>query len=405
MDSASATTGQEGGLLSRAFLALCLIYFFESFLVAPFQALFPVYIEADLARPPWFTGYLRGIMLLLGGIFAVVAGRLCDRFGRKTTLMIGLVGSAFTGLVFRTADPWGLSCLLLAMGAASGPWSTAGQSILITAVTPARLGLGGALYFLSNTLGNALGSFCTGLVKTAYSFAQIGAAMSIGMVAVVVLAFALLPGDAPSPTTAQTARLSTWTAYRPLLGRGNVHLLLSLRLTITTFWGMATLALPLLIYRVGESESLPAFFAAVSLVAAACCQLGVGYLNDRLGRTAPLLGSASGVFLSALGLALWHDSLVGLFVCGTALTATAWAVSTLIPRLINDVAAPEEKNRLVGLGHFAWSGSMVVGSLLGGYLIEINAALPFYLGTALTALGALGAFGLCRRLDGAGVTV
>lgn len=391
-------------MLSRAFLALCLIYLLDSFLSAPFQALFPVYIEADLARPPWFTGYLRGLMLLLGGIFAVVAGRLCDRFGRKPTLMIGLVGSALTGLVFRTADPWGLSCLVLAMGAANGPWSTAGQSILIAAVTPARLGLGSALYFLSNTLGNALGSLCTGLVKTAYSFAQIGAAMSIGMAGVIALALVLLPNDAPAPATAQTARLNTWEAYRPLLGRGNVHLLLSLRLTITTFWGMATLALPLLIYRVGQSEALPAYFAAASLVAAACCQLGVGYLNDRLGRTAPLIGSAAGVFLSALGLCFLHDSLVGLFACGTALTATAWAVSTLIPRLINDIAASEEKNRLVGLGHLAWSGSMVVGSLIGGYLIEINAALPFYVGAALSALGALGALGLCRRLDDAGVT-
>ena len=391
-------------MLSRAFLALCLIYLLDSFLSAPFQALFPVYIEADLARPPWFTGYLRGLMLLLGGIFAVVAGRLCDRFGRKPTLMIGLVGSALTGLVFRTADPWGLSCLVLAMGAANGPWSTAGQSILIAAVTPARLGLGSALYFLSNTLGNALGSLCTGLVKTSYSFAQIGAAMSIGMVAVIALALVLLPNDAPAPTAAQTARLNTWAAYRPLLGRGNVHLLLSLRLTITTFWGMATLALPLLIYRVGQSEALPAYFAAASLVAAACCQLGVGYLNDRFGRTAPLIGSAAGVFLSALGLCFLHDSLVGLFACGTALTATAWAVSTLIPRLINDIAAAEEKNRLVGLGHLAWSGSMVVGSLIGGYLIEINAALPFYVGAALSAFGALGALGLCRRLDDAGVT-
>ena len=395
---------EEGGLLSRAFLALCLIYLLDSFLSAPFQALFPVYIEADLARPPWFTGYLRGLMLLLGGIFAVVAGRLCDRFGRKPTLMIGLVGSALTGLVFRTADPWGLSCLVLAMGAANGPWSTAGQSILIAAVTPARLGLGSALYFLSNTLGNALGSLCTGLVKTSYSFAQIGAAMSIGMVGVIALALVLLPSDAPAPTAAQTTRLNTWAAYRPLLGRGNVHLLLSLRLTITTFWGMATLALPLLIYRVGQSEALPAYFAAASLVAAACCQLGVGYLNDRLGRTTPLIGSAAGVFLSALGLCFLHDSLVGLFACGTALTATAWAVSTLIPRLINDVAAAGEKNRLVGLGHLAWSGSMVVGSLIGGYLIEINVALPFYVGAALSALGALGALGLCRRLDDAGVT-
>lgn len=404
MDSASATAGQEGGLLSRAFLALCCIYFLDSFLCAPFQALFPVYIEADLARPPWFTGYLRGLMLLLSGVFAVVAGRLCDRFGRKTTLMLGLVGSALTGLVFRTADPWGLSCLLLVLGAANGPWATAGQSILIAAVSPARLGLGAALYFLSNTLGNALGSFCTGLVKTTYSFAELGAAMSIGMVAVIALAFALLPGDAPAPPAAQTTRLNTWTAYRPLLRRGTVHLLLSLRLTITTFWGMATLALPLLIYRVGESAALPAYFAAASLAVAACCQLGIGYLNDRLGRTAPLLGAAFGVFLSALGLALWHDSLGGLFAFGTALTGTAWAVSTLIPRLINDVAAPAEKNRLVGLGHLAWSSSMVAGSLLGGYLVEIHAALPFYLGAALAALGVVGAAALCRRLDDAGVT-
>lgn len=403
MDAApDETAGRAGGLLSRAFLALCLVYFLNSFLVAPYSALFPVYIEADLARPPWFTGYLRGLMLFLGGVFAVVAGRLCDRFGCKLTLIIGLVGSAVTGLVFRTADPWGLSLLLFLMGAANGPWSTAGQSILITTVTPARLGLGGALYFLSNTLGNSLGSLCTGLVKTSYSFAAIGTAMSVSMLAVIALALVLVPGDAPAPSTRATSRLSLWAAYRPLLDRRDVNLLLSLRLTITTFWGMATLVLPLLIYRVGHSESLPAYYASVSLVVAAGCQLGTGYLNDRLGRTQPLLVSSAGIVLSALGLALFHDSLVGLFICGTALTGTAWAVSTLIPKLINDVAGPDEKNRLVGLGHLAWSASMVTGSLVGGYLIDLHAALPFYLGAALSALGTLSAWRLCRRLDSAG---
>ncbi len=394
------TAGRGGGLFGRTFLALCLIYFLNSFLSAPFQALFPVYIEADLARPPWFTGYLRALMLLLGGIFAVVAGRLCDRFGRKTTLLIGLGGSILTGLVFRTADPYGLSTLLFLLGAASGPWSTAGQSILINSITPARMGLGGALYFLSNTLGNSLGSLCTGLVKTDYTFAQIGIVMSTGMIGVFALALIMLPGDASQPAARQP--VSTWAAYRPLLGRRDVHLLLSLRLTITTFWGIAGIVLPLLIYRVSASESLPAFFASISLVTAAGCQLGTGYLNDRLGRTKPLLISTTGILLSTLGLALFHHSLIGLFICGTALTGTAWAVSTLIPRLINDVAQPEEKNRLVGLGHLAWSASMVTGSLVGGYLIDINASLPFYLGIALTTLGCLGALSLCRLLDRAG---
>ena len=46
--------------------------------------------------------------------------------------------------------------------------------------------------------------------------------------------------------------------------------------------------------------------------------------------------------------------------------------------------------------------SMVTGSLVGGYLIDIDAALPFYLGAALSALGCLGAWSLCRLLDNAG---
>ena len=399
MDSEN-TGGRAGGILSRAFLALCLVYFLNSFLTAPFSSLFPVYIEADLARPPWFTGYLRALMLLLGGVFSLVAGQLCDRFGRKTTLIIGLVGSVLTGLVFRTGDPYGLTTLLFFVGAANGPWSTAGQSILIATITPARLGLGGALYFLSNTLGNSLGSLCTGLIKTDYSFAAIGTVMSVGMLAVIGIALVLLPSDAPGQT--QPTQRNTWAAYRPLILRRDVHLLLSLRLTITTFWGMATLALPLLIYRVGESEALPAYFAAVSLTVAAGCQLGVGYFNDRLGRTQPLLVSTAGIFASALGLAFFHDSLWGLFACGTALTGTAWAVSTVIPRLINDVAVPDEKNRLVGLGHLAWSGSMVTGSLMGGYLIDFDAAWPFYIGAVLSALGFTGALSLCRLLDKVG---
>ena len=388
------------GLLSRAFAALCLVYFLNSFLAAPFSALFPVYIEADLARPPWFTGYLRALMLLLGGIFAVVAGRLCDRFGQKATLLIGLAGSALTGLVFRTADPAGLALLLFAMGAASGPWSTAGQSILIRSIKPTHLGLAGALYFLSSTLGNSLCSLCTGLVKENWSFAAIGTVMSAGMLAVIALAALLLPGEKTAPRTTDTsAHTSFWAAYKPLLLRGDIWLLLSLRLTITTFWGMATLAMPLLIYRVGQSEPLPPYFASVSLVVAPASQLGTGYLNDRIGHKKPLLVAASGICISALGMAIFRDSLPGLFACGTALTGTAWAVSTLVPKLINDVAGPGEKNRVVGLGHMAWSASMVTGSLVGGYLVDVHAALPFAVGSLLAAAGTFCAWRLCHHLD------
>jgi MFS family permease len=382
--------------MGRAFVGLCLIYFLNSLLTAPFAALFPVYVEADLERPPWFTGNLRGFMLLLGGLFALVGGRLGDRLGLKTTLLIGLAGAALTGLVFRAQDTWVLALLIFVLGAAAGPWSTAGQSYLIGSVEAGRLGLGSALYFLSNTAGHSLGSLLTGLAKESWSFPRLGTAMSGGLLAVLVAAFLILPsGRTPAPATG----LPTGSAYWPLLRRGEVGLLVGLRLGITTFWGMASLLLPLLIYRVGQSQSLPAYYAAISLAVAALCQVLTGQLCDRFGRFWPLLASVSLVALSALGLALFRDSLAGLFCLGTALTAAAWAVSTLIPKLISEVAAADEKNRLVGLGHLVWSLAMLMGSVLGGLLVELHAALPFLLGAALACGGLWCGWRLCARLD------
>ncbi|MEW6752270.1 MAG: MFS transporter [Candidatus Latescibacterota bacterium] len=406
---ASAARVPASGLASRAFVALCLIYFLNSFVISPFSSLFPVYVEADLGRLPWFTGYLRGLMLVLGGLFAVVGGRLCDVLGRKATLLIGLSGSLLTGLVFNTASPLLLTVLVFGLGAATGPWTTAGQSYLICAIDTRRLGLGGALYFLSNTAGSSLGSLATGLAKQHWSFGRLGHVMSASLVGIFLLALLLLPGgDGPARNGRSQGPLTLWAAYCPLFRRSEIHLLVGLRYMITSFWGMATLLLPLLIYRVcqaqvrPDAESVPAYFAAVSLAAAAGCQLLTGVLCDRFGRLWPLVISAAGICVSAVGLASLWDSLPWLFVCGTSLTGTAWAVSTLVPKLISDVAEPDEKNRLVGLGHLVWSAAMVSGSLAGGILVEVHPAVPFGAGAALAAGGTACAWRLCQRLEGRG---
>ena len=402
-DRSSPAEGGEapgGNILGRAFLALCLVSFLNGFATSPFGALFPVYVEADLGRLPLFTGGLRSLMLVLGGVFAVVGGRLCDILGLKKTLLIGLVGAVFTGLVFCFSSPWILILLIFFMGVAAGPYSTAGQSYLITSVQVERLGLGSALYFLSGTFGNSLGSLFTGILKEEWTFREIGVLMTAVTLGVFVLALLFMPaGNAPRLQTEVRPRLALWSAYKPLLHQRNVHLLVGIRLTITTFWGMATLLLPLLIYRVSGSESMAAYYASISLSVAAGCQLLTGYLADRYGRFRPLIIAAGGISLSAFCLGLWWNSLTGLFVFGTALTGTAWAVSTLIPGLINEVASPEEKNRLVGLGHTAWSSAMVSGSILGGLLVEIHAAVPFFIGAALAAGGSVCAWRLCTRLD------
>ena len=217
---------------------LCALSFLAGVASAPYSSLLPVYVDADLDRLPLFTGYLRAISLILGGLFAVVGGRMCDLFGLKTTLLLGLAGSALTGLVFHNTEVIALTGLVLVIGAAQGPLSTAGQSYLIAAAGPARLGLGGALYFLSGTFGNAVGSFVTGLVKEDWSFSELGSVMTATLSCVVVLGVLLLPATTGQRHAADGSRqrMALWSSYRPLLRQSNVHLLVGLRLSITTFW-------------------------------------------------------------------------------------------------------------------------------------------------------------------------
>jgi MFS family permease len=396
----SNNEGDAGSPMGRAFLALCLIAFLNSFITSPFSSLFPVYIEADLGRAPLFTGYLKAVMLALGGIFAVIGGRLCDTWGLKATLLIGLAGSLFSGLVLRWEDTYMLTLLILCIGLAGGCWSTAGQGYLIASVESQRLGLGSAFYFLSNTAGNSLGSLATGLVKERWDFPQIGLAMTLGVAALFVLGIAILPGGKQAKST-PTARqpLALWSAYKPLLRQPNVHLFIAMRYSITSFWGMVGLVMPLLVYRVSDSEAMAAYYAAVSLAVAAVGQLFTGYMRDRYGQFWPFLIAASGVALSALCLVLFWHSLTGLFIFGTALTTMAWAVSTLLPGMINEVAGPEEKNRMVGLGHMVWSAAMVSGSLIGGVLLEIDPAVPFLVGVGLATIGTVCGWRLCLRLQ------
>jgi len=391
--------------LGRAFLALCLVSFLNGFFTAPFVSLFPVYVEADLGRIPIFTAYLRSLSLVLGGAFALVGGRLCDLFGLKTTLLLGMVGSVITGLVFQTSSFRLLTAIVVLMGMAAGPWSAAGQSYLIASAGTRRLGLGGALYFLSMTMGHSLGSratavvLATGTARNEWSFQQLGEAMVAATAAVFILGLVLLPAGARPFASAGRAGLALWSSYWPLLHRHQVRLLVLLRLTITGFWGMASLILPLLIFRVSGSLATAANYGAVSLAVASGCQLLTGALRDRYGRFWPLMVSGAGIAVSALCRGAFADSLAGLITFGTALTGTAWAVSTLIPGLIDEVAGPSEKSRVVGLLHMIWSAAMVSGSLVGGYLVQVSPRAPFFIGAAMATVGTLCGLALCRHLD------
>jgi MFS family permease len=64
-------------------------------------------------------------------------------------------------------------------------------------------------------------------------------------------------------------------------------------------------------------------------------------------------------------------------VAGVLSIAAAWALSTMLFVWVADRVPQADHAPLFGLLYAVWSVSMVIGSLAGGWLIEMHPGLPF----------------------------
>jgi len=363
-------------LRNRRFLALIVVSFLSSFLFAPLSALLPVYVENALARSPLFSGGLRALFLILGGLFAFPAGKLADSLGPKRVYVLGMAGPLLAAFVFLSEDPLLLGGLCVCIGVSFGFNSAGGQSYLLGAVAPAVLGTASAGYFLGNTLGTASGSLFAGPIADQMGYRALGAVAACASVGLGALAAVVLP-RMPKGKRTDAGPSRSVHGFVGLLQRPEVRLLLGIRFLPTCYWGTVTLLVPLLIFRHTGTNTSVATYSAVSLGIAAGFQVLTGRVCDRIGRWRPILVAASLVTLSAVGLAVAGDTLAGLYGFGVMAAASAWSLSTTMPGLLKLVARDGEEGRVVGIAHVAWSAGMLCGSLGGGRLIEWGPAAPF----------------------------
>ncbi len=372
-------------LLNRGFIALLIVSFLSSFVSAPLNTLLPVYVEADLSGTPFFSAGLRAAFLILGGVFAVPAGRLSDAWGVKPVYVLGTLGPVLAGAIFLSGDPLLLTVLCTCVGISFGFNSAGGQSYLISAAPSSVIGMASAGYFLGNTLGAASGNLLSGPIADMFGFQTLGFCIALAGFGLVLMCILTLPA-LPSPKSVDTAR--NLSAILQLFRRFDLCLLLGIRYLPTSYWGAVTMLLPLLIFRITGTSTAATTYSAISLTIAACFQVLTGRLCDRMGRWRPILVSASLVAISALGLALSAHTLAGIYAFGILATASAWSLSTTMPGLIQLIAREDEKGRVVGAAHLSWSLGMLSGSLGGGKLIDWGTAWPFGI-SVLFCLGAL----------------
>lgn len=373
---AESGDGAKGGI-NVEFLGLLLVWFFLGLSVAPAKPLLPVYVDSILKQPPLFTSTLLALQLASGAIGAIVGGTLADLVGRKAALLLGACSAPLAALTFLTHAPALLVLMALVGGLLGSIQTIGGQSYLMNAVRQVRLGSAAALFFIGSTLGTSVGNFIAGHLLDSSGFSGVAVAMIIASGIVLALAAWRLPKQVQVRSVEATSLRKTVQSYGRIIQRREVRLLVGLRLLPTAFWGVATLLVPLLLYRASGHASTAAFYSALSLALAACCQLLTGRIADRVGRRWPAVVLTSLIAIFAIATGLAAHSVIGLYIFGIAGACSAWSLSTLMPGLIKDVSATGEEGRTLALTHLVWSSAMLIGSVLGGWLVSIDGTIPF----------------------------
>jgi multidrug resistance protein len=129
--------------------------------------------------------------------------------------------------------------------------------------------------------------------------------------------------------------------------------------------------------------------ASFSLAQIVCSPL-TGRLSDRVGRKPviilSLVGTAVGSLLTGLaGGRLW------LLFAGRIIDGASGSSVSVAQAAVTDVAAPEERARLLGLLGAAFGAGFALGPAIGGLAALVDHRLPFFVAAAIAAVNALAA--------------
>lgn len=333
--------------------------------------LLPLY--GDMFGASGFTiGLLVVVYPAIQLVLAPVWGRASDRFGRRPVIVVGLLGSAVSYLVFAHADSLALlffSRILAGAGGATVPVAEA----YIADVTPpeqraGNMGLIGAAFGLGFTVGPALGG-----ILSATSLAAPGYLAAALCLADAAAAWFLLPESRPTGAGADRfARARGLPELRRAMGAPGLPRILVLYFLVTAAFAVIQPTLSLL---GAERFSLDArqvgyLFAFLGLVSAVI-QGGL------VRRIAPRLGEARLIRLSAVPFALgmlliaMAGSIPILLVALALLAVGYGGALPSVLALVSRSAPRDMQGGVLGIGQSVGSLARIVGPATAGALYDV----------------------------------
>jgi MFS family permease len=348
------------------------------------QYAFGVFFAALVEEFGWSRASVSGVFSLYAAVysgFALMAGRLTDRWGPRTVIAIGgaLLGAGLVAmsrvgalwqpyLLYGTIGALGMSTAYVPCNATVAKWFTRRRGLAV--------GLASAGGSLGTFALPPVAHFLVSRLGWRWSYVLFGLAIFLTLNALAVLmrrdpeTVGLAPdGDRPARgATPPGSPVRDWTIRRALRSR-RFWILYGV---FTATWTPVFIPLVHLV-PMARGLGVPPLLAAtlVSAVGAAALigRLVMGGASDRIGRRGALaiaLALQTGAFA---GFAQSH-ALPALYASSLVFGFSYGAASTLFPATVADVFGREQAGTLAGL-LFALAGSMAaLGPVIAGFIYD-----------------------------------
>ncbi|MEV6123603.1 MFS transporter [Streptomyces sp. NPDC052077] len=361
--------------------------------VATFMAL---YLTIDRGYSASYAGLVAALHGLGGVVSSLGAGVMTDRFGRRPTLLVAQVSTAFSvALLGFMRDPVAIAAVAFLVGMASNASRPAVQAMMADIVRPEDRVRAFALNFWAINLGFAISSMAAGFIAE-YSYLA-GFLIEAGMtLACAVVVFVKLPESRPERTPGDGAPGHAPVSLLTVLRDGRYMGVVGLSLLVAVIFQQGYLGLPI---AMGEAGFTPADYGLVigfNGVLIVVLQIPVTRFIERRDPRNLLVVSAL-LAGYGFGLTAFAGSL-GVF----ALTVCVWTLAEIVNAptqtgLVVRLSPVEGRGRYQGMYTMSWAVASLIAPLMSGFVIDHWGAAWLWGVCAVIGTAAAGGYALLMR--------
>ncbi len=345
-------------LWTGSFIKICLVNFF---IFVNFHALLPTF--------PFFVTYLGGDAITIGvatALFSIAAivsrpfvGWLVDTRGRRTVLVLGLIGMTLIPMGYFISTGIALAVLLRTMHGGFHAASSNASSTWVTDIIPrSRMGEGLGMFGLSTAISTAIAPALGLAVMNAWGYRPLFAVTTMAAL------LALLIGCSIKN---RNYKLST----QPLKP-GELIERLSLPASITLFFFMiayGVVEVYVAIYAVGHGLPGGGIYFICIAIATVLTRLLLGRAIDTYGE-ARLIYSGNAAIIAGILLLVFVHNAPGYVLSALLLGYSFGAVQPSLQTMAMHAVAPERRGAANSTFFVAFDLGIALGGFLAGLLIK-----------------------------------